>query len=335
MPSKPPRHEWIDLFRGLAVIGMVETHASNTFLDSALQETSAYASLSYFHGLVAPSFFWIMGYLRGLTFFHSPKARPAWPAAKRLLQIMLVGYLMHLPWGLMSEPGFSTEAQWRMFMVDVLQCLGVSGLLLLAIERIRFPWVVAMGALFLVVAFADSATHWRTGFIPLDAYFTREHGSLFPLFPWAGFALAGFIISRWTVDKIGTAILGAALALGADYLPGIGATPAFFLERLGWIILLASATRFGMDPLLQKKRPWFGWLYLAGRESLVVYVVHLALIHAVPWPEGSLERTIGPTQPILNVALLFVGLLSASLLCGALNEWRKKARLSKPATALN
>jgi surface polysaccharide O-acyltransferase-like enzyme len=135
------------------------------------------------------------------------------------------------------------------------------------------------------------------------------------------------------VDQIGTAILGAVLALGADYLPGIGATPAFFLERLGWIILLASATRFVMDPLLQKKRPWFGWLYLAGRESLVVYVVHLALIHAVPWPGGSLERTIGPTQPTLNVALLFAGLLSASLLCAVLNERRKSRaeRSSQPA----
>jgi uncharacterized membrane protein len=330
MPSNQPRHEWIDLFRGLAVIGMVETHASNTFLDSALQATPAYDSLSYFHGLVAPAFFWILGYLRGLTFFRSPKLRPAWPPAKRLLQIMLVGYLMHLPWGFMSEIGFSDEAQWRIFMVDVLQCLAVSGLILLGIERVNFPLIAATCALFFVVFFADQASHWRTGFIPIDAYFTREHGSLFPLFPWAGFALGGFIASRWTDDKIKTALIGTIMALGADYLPGIGSTPAFFFERLGWVVLLASATRFALDPLFQKWRTRFDWLYLAGRESLVVYVVHLTLIHAVPWPGGSLEKIIGPTQSIPKVALLFTVLLAASLLCAAFNEGRKTKPSSSP-----
>jgi uncharacterized membrane protein len=39
-PASTQRLQWLDLFRGFAVLGMVWTHAANTFLDARLQETS-------------------------------------------------------------------------------------------------------------------------------------------------------------------------------------------------------------------------------------------------------------------------------------------------------
>jgi hypothetical protein len=66
---------------------------------------------------------------------------------------------------------------------------------------------------------------------------------------------------------------------------------------------------------------------LAGRESLWVYVVHLQLIYAVPIFAGrSMDRAIGATQPAGLVALIFVGLLMASLSIAWLNEQRKRRR---------
>lgn len=324
MPKQ--RLEWIDLFRGLAVAGMIETHAGNTFLDAALQKTGAWPELTYYNGLVAPSFFWILGFVRGLSFHSSPTPKPAWPSVKRLLMILGVGYAMHLPYGFLSHGDFSEPAMWSMFMVDVLQCLAVSGLILVLCERLpKFTCVVVPVAWSLFVFFADRAQTWRTGFIPVDAYFTSEHGSLFPLFPWAGFALAGFIQSKGAVSSVPTAVFGALLAFGARHVPVLGWTPAFFLERLGWVVMAAFITSTVLEKICQRTRAATGWLYLAGRESLVVYVMHLMLIHALPWPAMSPEKRIGATQPPLVVAGIFVMLLAMSVGAAWVNE-RRKAR---------
>jgi uncharacterized membrane protein len=82
-PSK--RLLWLDLFRGLAVLGMVWTHSANTFLDAKLQATPWYGELGYYHGLIAPAFFWIAGFARAHV--TTGKAKPAWPTLKRLLVV--------------------------------------------------------------------------------------------------------------------------------------------------------------------------------------------------------------------------------------------------------
>jgi surface polysaccharide O-acyltransferase-like enzyme len=95
----------------------------------------------------------------------------------------------------------------------------------------------------------------------------------------------------------------------------------FFGQRLGWVIGLALI----VSRIPANSRA-LGWLLLAGRESLFVYVVHLFLIYAVPWWGGSTpDRGIGPTQSPLHVLLLFIGLLSVSLALAFANE-RRKAR---------
>ena len=66
-----------------------------------------------------------------------------------------------------------------------------------------------------------------------------------------------------------------------------------------------------------------GWLRLAGRESLLLYVVHLMLIHAVPLPREALQFAIGTTQPLWVVFLIFLALFAASLALGWWNERRK------------
>jgi uncharacterized membrane protein len=325
VPPARQRLEWIDLFRGLAVIGMIETHAGNTFLDASLQKTGAWPEITYYNGLIAPAFFWILGYVRGLAFHKSPAPKPAWLSVKRLLMILAVGYAMHMPFGLLSHGNFSEPALWSMFMVDVLQCLAVSGLMLVLFERIPklTNLAVALAFVFLVV-FSDRAQTWRTGFIPLDAYLTSEHGSLFPLFPWAAFALAGFITSKAGITNARMFIISIALAFGIRHIPGFDWSIGFFLERLGWVMLLAFITSTVLERICQRARPATGWLYLAGRESLIVYVMHLTLIHALPWPAMSPEKQIGATQPPWIVALLFVGLLLLSIGAAAFNEWRKR-----------
>ena len=69
---------------------MVWTHSANTFLDARLQHTAWYHELTYYHGLIAPAFFWIAGFVRAHVTWAAPK--PALPALKRLLMVLLIGH---------------------------------------------------------------------------------------------------------------------------------------------------------------------------------------------------------------------------------------------------
>jgi uncharacterized membrane protein len=313
---------WLDLFRGLAVLGMVWTHSVHTFLSAELHETAWYHELDYYHGLVAPAFFWIAGYVRAHITAAAP--RPALPALKRLLMVLLIGYLMYVPW---LDLG-SAQAWRAACTVNVLHCLAISGMLMLLAERFgRWRNGVIAVLLVLFVGLQKSAESWRTGVLFIDQYFNRSQGSLFALFPWVGFGLAGFLTrSLWNGGaNRGAAlvcVLGALLALAQPYSPWPGGPPEFFLERLGWVMMAAVVVACVADRL----RAGTGWLRLAGRESLLLYVAHLMLIYAVPLPRQTLQFLIGKTQPLWAVFLIFVALFVVSLALGWGNERRKRRR---------
>ena len=192
--------------------------------------------------------------------------------------------------------------------------------------RAIVPWLVAALLLVFFVGLQTSAESWRTGVLLIDQYLNQNQGSWFALFPWVGFGLAGFLSRRlWdgTVNRDATLIfgLGALLAFVQPYSPWPGGAPEFFLERLGWVMMAAVLVACVADRVSAVT----GWLRLAGRESLLLYVVHLMLIHSVPLPRLPLQHLIGPTQSVGGVLGLFVGLFAVSWLLGAWNERRKGA----------
>lgn len=320
MPPPSQRLLWLDLFRGLAVLGMVWTHSVHTFLAARLHETAWYHELDYYHGLIAPAFFWIAGFVRAHVTASAPK--PALPALKRLLMVLLIGYLMYVPW-----LDLLNAQAWRAACaVNVLHCLAISGMLMLLAERFgRWRQVVIAVLMVLFVGLEKSAESWHTGLLFVDQYFNRNQGSLFALFPWVGFGLAGFLTrSFWdggfNRHAVLVFVLGALLAFVQPYSPWPGGPPEFFLERLGWVMMAAVLVASVADRLGAVT----GWLRLAGRESLLLYVVHLLLIHAVPLPKLPLQYLVGMTQPLWVVFLIFVALFAVSLALGWLNERRKR-----------
>ncbi len=330
MGASRARYEWIDLLRGAAVVGMVWTHAANTFLDASLQATRGYAEMSYYHGLVAPTFFWLAGYMRGLSAARPGPRKPAGHTIRRLLMILATGYLLHLPWLVAVHWQINADVLRVLLQSDVLQCLAVSCLLLLVVER-ALPralaaWVAAALGI-AVVLVTPTMAETATGIIPLDAYLSKQNGSLFPLFPWAAFACAGFVVGETRSMGWALGFAAALAAFGLPWVPGHSSTFSFFFERLGWVTMIAVLVKKGCSYLLNRNAALPRWLLLAGRNSLVVYVAHLVLIYATPFCGGrTLEQYLGPTQPPWVVAGFFVCLLLASLLPAWGNDWRNARR---------
>ena len=304
---------------------MIWTHSFNTFLSTDLKASPTYHEMSFYHGLVAPIFFWVAGFMRGMAAARPGPVKPAWPTVKRLAVIWIVGCFMHMPWGSLIHGTFDSNA-WRVLLqCDVLNCLALSSAVLLGIEQMMGlnktkAWmVVALIGLAVVVA-TDWAGGVQTGIIPLDALLSKRTGSPFPMFPWFGFACAGFLMGNFGAPTWHIGIAAAVVAFGIPWIPGETGTIAFYFERLGWVVMIAAAVAH-LNPFMNAMPRW---LKLAGRESLWLYVVHLMFIHAVPWWSGqTLEHLIGATQKPLTVVLIFIALLLSSLMVAWLNERRK------------
>ncbi|HSJ00849.1 MAG TPA: heparan-alpha-glucosaminide N-acetyltransferase domain-containing protein [Verrucomicrobium sp.] len=326
--SPPPnRLAWVDLLRGLAVLGMVETHVVNVFLSSRFEDATWRSELSFFNGLLAPTFLWIAGYIQGLAIRRAHQLhRPVVSVRRwqRLGSVALIGYLLHIPWHLWGGGDFGLES-WRIFLqVDVLPCLAVSlGILLLTGCLRNKAWFegFTLAALVLVVVAAPFSPAWHTGFLPLDGYLNRTGGSLFPLFPWFGFCAAGCLMSRFELNGIGWWVAAALMAFVSPWLapsPFSSLQPAFFIERLGWLLgvalIVKAVSRFTAP----------NWLQLAGRESLFIYVVHLVLLHSIPAGGGiTWDKKIGQTFSPGTTAAVFFALTSVCLLLAWANEKRK------------
>lgn len=340
--ARRERIAWLDLFRGAAVLVMIETHVVNTFLATAVRAESWFAILNYLNGLVAPSFLFIAGFVQGMERSPLPKA-DAGPAAagaspplappkpvhfarraRRLLGIGLIGYALHFPWTELVQQRW--DAALRIgSQVDVLQCIAASlGLLLfvtwlaqeiggrhkpLHLRRLRLGdrvWWAATAVLLMLVAMsAPFAANWTNLPIPLRAWMNSSTGSWFPLFPWAGFVFAGAIagagsrLGQAARDNAGntapsaplpfpgqfaffrvrpSAMLVASLPLAVAAWSSRGAhyssvSPASFLERTAWVLLLAAVCEW-----LATHCRLPAVVLFAGQRSLTLYVVHLVLI---------------------------------------------------------
>ena len=316
--AKPSRVEIIDMLRGWAVIVMIETHVFNATLSGEATSSTLFYYLKFFNGLVAPSFLFASGLAYAVTTRRKMKqylqfGRPLFKQLSRILLILAIGYILHVPFFSLQRlrAGITTEQYQGFFQVDILQCIAVTLLILqctlflFRVERIIY-WVTgALGVGFVFLApIVWGIDFWTILPWPIAAYLNGLRYSLFPLFPWAGFLLAGTLagfvyvtahernmphgagpgeisMMRSLLWIGGSAILlSVAIEPLAGYLyPGHDywrASPGFFFLRLGLVAVLCS--------FLHMYQQWRGIsphsiITLFGRESLLIYVLHLLMIY--------------------------------------------------------
>ncbi|MGE5350506.1 MAG: heparan-alpha-glucosaminide N-acetyltransferase domain-containing protein, partial [Acidobacteriota bacterium] len=279
MDATKKRFAFIDLYRGWALLFMIETHIFNAMLMPELRASEWFKHLTFINGLVAPSFLFISGFAftiasqRKLEAFRQYKF-DFWRQLGRIVLIWLVGYSLRLPYLSLQKMlhKASTEELLPFLSVDVLHCIAF-GLLLMFILRLFIKSDVIYNAILLVITLASfifAPLVYKIDFtqympLPLANYFNEQHGSLFPLFPWLGFMLSGSLISyyymmfknrneearflklamRWGIAAIlvGAFVLWFPLDM-LDYISKIVPNQFFFLLRLGIVVVLLISLRY-------------------------------------------------------------------------------------------
>ena len=303
------------MFRGAAVLAMIETHVVNTFLAPVLREAAWFGWLNWCNGLVAPAFLFIAGYAQGMSWRAGAGKRGDFARkAKRLLGVAALGYALHFPFAEIGQQRWA-EALRTGTQVDVLQCLAAALLCVLAVqalsrvfsERWRHAgrWAVLSGLAVGTVLLAPCSATWSGGPVPLAAFVNDQTGSLFPPFPWAAFVFAGALAGAFASRPAGWLLVAAGVVKMCAHLAGDGTfsalSPVFFGERLAWVLALAALGQW----LARGWKPR-GVLF-AGRESLVMYAAHLLIIE---WTaQAGLPRSgFGVT----GAALIFAGVLGVT-----------------------
>ncbi|MEM5564979.1 heparan-alpha-glucosaminide N-acetyltransferase domain-containing protein [Psychroserpens sp. AS72] len=332
---KTNRLFFIDAVRAFAILMMLQGHFIDTLLNPNYRDETnmAYQVWSYFRGITAPTFFTISG----LVFLYLLlRAKDKGDDTSRIkkglnrgLLLIGIGYALRINIFDLLYGNFNTY----IFVIDVLQCIGLSLILLIGCYVLfkKHVWLLSM-FLFTIGCFCFLTEplyrNLDLSHVPiiLANYMTKANGSIFTILPWFGFtAFGGFLATVFfshvhrnrfrLVTVLSFFIFGSFLV---EY-------SSFILMKLHFwtdIELFKSAayynylfTRFGNVLLL------FGVFYAAepflkgsligkiGQKTLSIYVIHFIIIFGSFTGLGLKHfyfKALNPTQAIFGAIIFMV-----------------------------
>ncbi len=324
----------LDALRLFAIFQMVQGHTIDAVLADVHRSGALHGLWQSARGLTSVAFL----FLAGVGFAFATRTERGCSAesrarrARRALMLIALGYALRAPVALVLAPlgdPARAEAWTRFAVVDVLQCIGVT-LLLLDALRVLMPDALRRGLLLgglgaTLLALGPLATRVDPSgvFRPLLAFTTSNGGSLFPLVPWAAHALLGAALGPlyFARDARRLAWLGAGLtALGALLLslhPALGQ-----VARLGCVIMF-SAALLPLEPYIAR---WPRWLLALAPHSLLIYLLHVVLAYGAGFGlKAVVGHTLGPAASIGVAVAMVVG---CALVALGYDRWRQKAALA-------
>ena len=349
--TQHPPHEralYLDAFRGLMALVMVQGHVMDTLLAPAALAERLYVWQQVLHGSTAPGFLFASGFVVGLP--PAPLSlRAGLRRARRLLFVLAVGYYLHLPYfSLWKTLGASTAAERAVFLAcDALQVIAATQLFVLGLQAVvGRRWTTWAGFLALAIVAATPLV-WSSGIAarlpePIAPWLDAATGSSFPVFPYSAFVLAGALAGarlgrapapvrqrREVTSGVILLVVGAVLALvlhgRVDFW---GASPAYVLVRLGGLLLLLRLVEAAAATGHWSMRE----LALLGRETLLVYVLHLTLLFGGvfgPSPLTELHGGLGFAGATVVLVVMIPVLLGAAWLWRtAKHRFPREARLA-------
>ncbi len=203
MKPQSTRLYFLDAVRAFAILMMLQGHFVDTLLNPLYRDDvyPAYIIWSYFRGITAPVFFTISG----LVFLYlllkaNQKGDDSIRIRKGLsrgLMLLVIGYALRIPFFSWLKGQFDTY----FLVVDVLQCIGVSLLLIIALYYIcrKNSYILSVVLFTMGIVIFLCEPLYRDLALPnvplvFSNYLSKANGSVFNIIPWFGYvAFGGFL----------------------------------------------------------------------------------------------------------------------------------------------
>jgi uncharacterized membrane protein len=337
------RVQFVDVFRGAFALLMLQGHTFRALLDSSFKSGKAYEFHELIHGLTGPAFLFASGASFAIATIPRWDQHRSWNSKTkrrvlRFCSLLIIGYMLHLTYFSLRRTILESTPEQMAYLasMDILQCIGISGLLLQTLVRVLpnrhwFFSVSAAGALTIglstqvVWGFSQGLPLW------LRMSLSGAWGSVYPLFPHLGFylagAAAGYLYLEYlqpqqnrALQWLQTAHPWLTIACVALFLlPLVGFStgfwtvgPGYFLPRLG--ILGAMVLLFARAE--SRLSGHFSVIALVGRESLLAYTVHLLMLYGSALnPNMNLTKWLGDNCGFGTTAGVLAGLMMAMIVC--------------------
>lgn len=352
-----PRVIFIDLLRAFAVLNMVQGHTTDTFLADSYRsfDSVLYSLWNFNRGMTAPLFMISAGcvftYLFRLhkePFAKNPRVKRG---IKRGFMLILIGYLLRLPTPFIVyfPPGITSE-QWKIFFgVDVLQLIGFGLLSILFVCFLSEKFKLSDYMLFsffsvvnIVLYTIFQGINWTDYMHPFFAgYLYGGSGSNFPLFPWITYLLVGGILGSYLAKnplifkqkKFSLRLL--YIGVGFILLSLIGAeienlftgqvnfwttSPNLVIIRIGIVLIFIAVFAFAAIKLETIPKI----LILLGRNTLLIYIVHLIILYGSPWSLGINALLNHSLNPLLTVCCAIFMMFLMTLMVYIINKLNVK-----------
>lgn len=320
------RFPFLDWMRGLALVIMIQVHVFNSFARMDVRNGGVYALAVFVGGMAGPLFL----FMAGMTFAFlmerlerkEPRPRRRWlTCLRRAGYIWGIAYLIRLTNWATSWPHAGWEEITR---VDILNSMGLAmaafsvAALSSGGRRIRWVLVAAAG----IAAVSPLVANWDWTGVPdvvrqyLEPGYGRGHFPFFPCASYIGFGMTAGAAVRLTeaarMDRLmqWAALIGGGAILAGQYVSNLPYavyptsnfwtdSPTLIFMRVGIsLVLLAGCytwTTFGAGP-------GWSWMQCLGRNSLMVYWVHLMLVYG-PLTAAFQKRLSIPATALAVVAV--------------------------------
>lgn len=313
---KKERVYLLDLARFLAMVFMMQGHTldslvSPKFLDVSIFPWNIWHS---FRGLTAPVFLIISGAVHVYVLKRSEDGRLTNDTIYKRIRwaaiIMMIGYLLVFPANRMYDLIYLDAKGWQVFFqVNILQLTGISLVLLLLVAMLthssRSLGRASLG-IGIAITFITPFIQYINWFLYIPegiaAYISFEHGSIFPVFPFASYLFYGVALGsylkrvpsdQWTqkLKKLALTVglplfvVGVGLNLLQAYLTGSElaefgrASAGLVLTRIGIVLGILSFLSY----IYPYVKSFDQYTIIFSRKSLYIYVIHLVLLYGCTW----------------------------------------------------
>jgi uncharacterized membrane protein len=332
--------------RGLAVVLMIQCHTFNAFARPDAHGTGAYILSQFIGGMASPLFLFMAGMTLAFQMEslerREPSALRRWRfALGRAAYILGIAFAFRFSNFVASIPHADPR---EIIKVDILNCMGVS-LAVLSVAAVldgkgRARFAAAAGLAVAAAAPLMVDLPWDHAPALLKEYLVPLPGlGHFPFFPSASYAAfgiaAGAMVKRTAENRFDRlmqwcVLAGFPLIFTAQYFANLPFSiyrrtnfwtdsPAHTLINTGVLLLIMPAAYLWTEYIAA---PRWSWMQCLGKNSLMVYWVHVMLVYG----DGVSKRIKGNlTIPQTVVAGIAVTLLMLAMSAAWL-WWKKRRR---------